>query len=93
MSTETNATTAHHATETEMLPLTRVHLIGIAGANGAHRALLRRRNGEVNVVVLGDETAFGTVVAIDASTVVLSGNTGTRILRMPTDDTDNRSAA
>lgn len=83
MSKETNATTALHATQTEALPLTRVHLIGIAGADGAQRALLRRRNGDVDIVRVGDMTPLGEVVAIDAQTVVLSGAAGTRTLRMP----------
>lgn len=83
---QTNAATATHATEEDALRLTRVHLIGIAGAEGARRAILRRRSGTVEVVHVGDDTPLGEVVAIDKARVIFAGKAGIRSLQMPGPD-------
>ena len=93
MSDTTNAQTAALATETQALPLRRLQLIGVAGTEETPRALLRTPAGQITTVERGDAIRQGTVIAIGANSVTLSGGGGrTTVLHMP-DPEQSRSAA
>lgn len=83
MDTPTNPVTADAATQRGALPLRRLHLIGVAGAPDARRAMVRTPGGQIKTVQVGDEIRQGRVVAIDEDAVILSGPTGAQTLRLP----------
>ena len=61
------------ATQAQRLPMgAPLTLIGVAGAPEARRALLRRRNGRILTVQVGDRTPRGEVKAIGADEVILA---------------------
>ena len=84
MSDITNPTTANLATQTGLLPLRRLQLIGVAGPEDDRRALLRHANGQIETIRVGDTMRYGTVVAIDDDAVILQTASGTRTLHIPT---------
>lgn len=89
----TNATTAKFATQSELLPMHSLQLIGVAGTEDNRRALLREPNGNIQTVQVGDSLRQGTVVAIDDDAIILSSGTGNRRLKMPTRPEAPRVAA
>lgn len=58
------ASVARQATEEDVLPLNRMNLIGVYGAGGERRALVRLANGRYVKVEAGDELDGGRVAAI-----------------------------
>lgn len=93
MSETTNPTTAKLATESGVLPLRSLQLIGVVGTEENRRALLRNAGGQIETVRVGDKTRQGRVAAIDDDAVILAGSTGSRILRMPAPTPAPRAAA
>lgn len=83
MSQATNATTADFATQTGLLPLRSLQLIGVAGSEDDRRALLRSSAGEIWQVRVGDSVGRRTVVAMDTEAVILSRNGASETLQMP----------
>lgn len=80
----TNAATARLATQTGVLPLRSLQLIGVTGPADNRRALLRTAGGQIQAVRTGDQLRQGRVVAISDSAVLLDAATGPRRLHMPT---------
>lgn len=80
------------ATQHGVLPLRKLHLIGVTGAEGARRALLRAPSGQIQTVQVGDTVRTQTIVAIDVDAVILSGRQGAQTLHMP-DPVPARAAA
>lgn len=66
-----NAFVAEHATEPDMLPLDEVALIGVAGAEGAMRALIRMPDGTILSGKANDQTAIGILIEVSRAGVVV----------------------
>lgn len=74
-----NAFVAAQATKLSVLPRDRVALLGVAGPDGAMRALIRMADGTVISAHLGAQTALGRLIEISPAGVVVelaSGNAG-----------------
>ncbi len=80
-SAETPKQVAELATEQVNLP--RVALIGIFGSEADPRALIRRPNGKIDRVAVGDTAAGGIVTAIGADKVVITQRGDTKVLQLP----------
>lgn len=80
---ETPENVAREATIEDALPLHRIALLGIFGKEGDWGALIRKPEGTVLKVALGDRTPVGEVVGIDETQVVLQSMGSTIRLRMP----------
>ena len=79
--TDTPAQVAELATKTVELP--RIALIGIFGTEADPRALIRRPNGKIDRVAVGDKAAGGIVAAIGEQKVVIAQRDGTKVLELP----------
>lgn len=79
----TPANLAQAATIRGALPPGETGLLGVIGDGGTRTALLRTSDGRVQRVGRGDRVDGWTVSAIDATSVRLQGNGGTRTLRVP----------
>lgn len=79
----TPASLAQAATLRGALPPGETGLLGVIGSGGTRSALLRTSDGRVQKVERGDRVDGWTVSAIDATSVRLQGNGGTRTLRVP----------
>lgn len=77
------ANVAQAATIRGALPPGETGLLGVIGDGGTRTALLRTRDGRVQRVGRGDQVDGWTVSAIDATSVRLQGNGGSRTLRVP----------
>ncbi|WP_159089204.1 pilus assembly protein PilP [Tateyamaria sp. Alg231-49] len=84
MSEKTNSTTAKLATQSGVLPLRSLQLIGTVTSENTRRALLRQADRKIKTVSVGDKLRQGTVVAIDEGIVILNTTNGTHTLRIPT---------
>ena len=73
----TSATVAQQATQTNAINLSDMTLVGLFGASGARRALLRLPSGRFQTVEVGDRVDGGQVVAISETQMsyVKGGNT------------------
>ncbi|WP_372884775.1 hypothetical protein [Shimia sp.] len=80
MSTDTPTHVANLATQKAALPRHGLTLIGIAGRDSDLRALILLPSGKVITTRRGETTGAGTVLGIDATSVVLSR--GGRELRL-----------
>lgn len=84
MSSKTPSHVAEVATQAGVLKnRSRLTLIGVMGSSEAPRALLITPAGRTLNVAIGDRTPRGKVVAIDETSVVLNGGSGTTRLSMP----------
>lgn len=83
MSTETNATVAQAATETDAIDLGGTLLLGVITTPEGARALLRHRSGKVETVAPGDKTRLGKVLAIDEGQLHLSAGKREVVLKLP----------
>ncbi|MEO1777219.1 MAG: amidophosphoribosyltransferase [Pseudomonadota bacterium] len=93
MSTDTNPTTAHLATDRGALPLRQLTVIGIFGTDAAPRALLRMPGGQITQVAVGDTVRQGTIVAIAGTSVTLAtAMSRTSQLDMPTQGQERTAA-
>lgn len=68
---------------TEQVKIPRIALIGIFGPEAAPRALIRRPNGKIDRVAVGDKAAGGIVAAIGADRVVIAQRDSTKVLELP----------
>lgn len=83
MPEKTNSTTADLATQTGILPLRSLQLIGTFTSENTRRALIRHAGGTIATVTVGDALRQSTVIAIDEGSVILNTAQGTRTLRIP----------
>ncbi|MEL6807454.1 MAG: pilus assembly protein PilP [Pseudomonadota bacterium] len=83
MSDTTNSTTASLATQTRVLPMRTLQLIGTFTSENTRHALMRHADGTITTVRVGDTLRRGTVIAIDEGAVILNTANGTRTLRIP----------
>jgi hypothetical protein len=81
--TETTAVTAQNATETVTFDLTQPQLIGLFGAVGGLRAMLRGADGTVVMANPEDVTPMGDVMAITETYVLLRNGRAIRRLTLP----------
>jgi hypothetical protein len=81
--TETTAVTAQNATETVTFDLTQPKLIGLFGAAGGLRAMLRGADGTVVMANPEDVTPMGDVMAITKTYVLLRNGRAIRRLTLP----------
>ena len=79
--TDTPEKVAEFATEQAKIP--RIALIGIFGTEAAPRALIRRPNGKIDRVAVGDKAAGGIVAAIGDDRVVIAQRSTTKVLQLP----------
>ena len=82
MSEKTNSTTAKLATQSGVLPLRSLQLIGTVTSENTRRALLRQADRKITTVSVGDKLRQGTVIAIDEGAVILNTTNGTHTLRI-----------
>ena len=66
-----NAFVAEHATITDVMPLDRIALVGVAGPEDRMHAYLRFPEGEIRRIDLDQPTPLGTPIEISPSGVVL----------------------
>ncbi len=71
------------ATETALLPLHEIALLGTFERKDSVHALIRTKRGAVAHVTLGDRVERREVVAIQSGRVILSRNGRTETLEMP----------
>ncbi len=79
--THTPEKVAEFATEQAEIP--RIALIGIFGTVAAPRALIRRPNGKIDRVAVGDKAAGGIVAAIGEDRIVIAQRSTTKVLQLP----------
>jgi hypothetical protein len=75
---------ANAATESNVLPLREISLIGVYGSQGDRRALVRLASGRYVKIEVGDRLERGQVTAIDTDKVYYSRNGQSYVLEMPT---------
>ena len=80
----TATTAANAATESNVLPLREISLIGVYGTQGNRRALVRLASGRYIKIEVGDRLERGQVTAIDTDKVYYSRNGQSYVLEMPT---------
>ncbi|GIX15528.1 MAG: hypothetical protein KatS3mg118_3487 [Paracoccaceae bacterium] len=71
------------ATEPGVLRLDQMALIGVFGASGSRRALIRLPDGSFRRLARGDRIEGWRVTAIDTDSLRLARGAETRILRLP----------
>jgi len=67
---------ADHATRRDVLPLDQAALIGVAGPEGAMRALIRLADGKILSAGLGERIALGRLTEISPAGVVIEHDSG-----------------
>lgn len=72
---------AQKATQSARLPA--LALIGIFGSTEAPAALIRKRNGTIQRVTVGDSVVGKTVAAIDTDRVILASGGQTQAITFP----------
>ncbi|WP_037315957.1 hypothetical protein [Ruegeria halocynthiae] len=78
-----NATVKGAATQKGALKRNSVSVLGVFGPKADMRALMRLSSGRVKEVKLGSRVTSGTVVAIDADSVILRQSGQTRRIVIP----------
>jgi Tfp pilus assembly protein PilP len=73
---------ARQATESNALNLGELSLVGVFGAAGSRRALLRLANGRFQTVEVGDRVDGGQVVAISTSQLSYAKSGRTLVLHL-----------
>ncbi len=71
-----NAFVALHATQLDAMRIDEVALIGIAGPEGAMRALIRMSDGTIISGTLGERIALGRLIEISPAGVVIELSNG-----------------
>jgi hypothetical protein len=79
----THASVARRATVENVLALNRISLVGVFGAEGARRALVRLPSGRFEKVALGDRLDGGRVQAIQDGRVIYVRGGRAYSLEMP----------
>lgn len=74
---------ANEATESRVLPLREISLIGVYGKSGDRRALVRLASGRYVKIEVGDRLERGTITAIDETKVYYSRNGQSYVLELP----------
>lgn len=80
---KTPANVAATATQEKAADLSSVTLIGLNGASGAYKALVRMPGGRIKQVTAGTRLTAGKIVAIDENGLILEKNGRTRRVEMP----------
>lgn len=90
MSAETHAATASSnafvaaaATQPDMLPLAQAALIGVAGTEGAMRALIRMADGTIVTAATGARIEVGRLIDVSTAGVVLELTSGNAVFLRP----------
>ncbi|GGD33187.1 hypothetical protein [Sinisalibacter lacisalsi] len=66
-----NAFVAENATRRGVIPLDEVALLGVAGPQGAMRAIIRMSDGDIVTGALGERIALGELVEVSPAGVVI----------------------
>lgn len=83
--TATPPETLVKATETKVLPLTGISLIGTVVSPTNPKALVRLRKGVIRRVGVGDKVGSSKVIAIEAGAIYLARNGQNQKLTLPGD--------
>lgn len=71
------------ATQKQAANLAGITLIGLNGATGAYKALVRIPGGRIKQVTPGSRLSAGKIIAIDENGLILEKNGRTRRVEMP----------